>query len=245
MSRSIIKPLDQRRGWVEGRKIVEPLGGYPTNIEHDRRLNSMILGAKDRLLRRTGMFFPLIREWQAMRDNMLTGYYVAWAAEVLVYPESLGKLERGRDVVATEKDRRGRQWVLPASCVPEEALERQEVGLFIKPVEVEATSDRVVILADGPGTVVPTPFMQSPWGTGVMDRRTGIPLAMKDYAKMEKIGEGRKRELSRASGIGVMPILRGLNKKEIAFGRAGQAGVAYVDRRPAWKALLRIGDARP
>ncbi|MDO8554536.1 MAG: hypothetical protein Q7S22_07040, partial [Candidatus Micrarchaeota archaeon] len=73
--------------------------------------------------------------------------YAAWAREVLVYPAKDGQFAKGKDVVDSVKDTSGREWVFPASCIPEVAVGRDNVGLFIDPQKVEVDSKRVVILA--------------------------------------------------------------------------------------------------
>ncbi|MFH2106192.1 MAG: hypothetical protein ABII22_02950 [Candidatus Micrarchaeota archaeon] len=131
--------------------------------------------------------------------------YAAWARELLVYPEQNGQFVRGKDVVDSHKDNTGREWVLPASDVPEQAIGRQKVGLFVDPENIEVTDKRVVI--HPASVVVLDSFIQTLGNGGKVDEATRIPLEVAPEL-WEKLSDSEKRWLFRTAGVGVRPLVR-------------------------------------
>ena len=150
--RQVIIPTRQNMGWLKARESVKDKGGLPSNVLHDEYLNG-----------------------PEARYKTVHGYYAAWAREVLVYPQKGGQFKKGKDVVDAFKDESGREWVFPASNMPEEAVGRQKVGLFIDPEHVEVSDKRVVVLAKPQSIIVLSPLIQESGQTGLVDDKTRVP----------------------------------------------------------------------
>jgi hypothetical protein len=174
-------PIGKPTGYLEARRITKGKGGLPSNVLHDNYLT------------RTSDWEDLIK------------IYPAWAREVLVYPESGGLFKKGRDVVDSQEDKKGRRWILPASCVPEEATERENVGLFVDPEAITEEKDKVVIHSKS--TVILSRFIQESGKGGKVDEKTRIPLEV-DPELWETLPDKEKRWLYRLEGVGVRPLVR-------------------------------------
>jgi len=135
-------------------------------------------------------------------------YYPAWAREILVYPEPGGKFDKDVDVInAWGKGKEMQKWIFPASQIPDEAIGKEKVGLFVNPGSVEIRRNEVTILADSDSVVVLSPFIQNSWEEGLVDERTRVPLEF-DERKREMLPANRKRWLLRVEGQGVTPLIR-------------------------------------
>lgn len=139
-----------------------------------------------------------------------------WVIEFLVHPRSGGKFKKGLDVVDSERDRQGRRWVLPASHIPPYALEKEDVGLLVKPSIISADKDRVVIHPDAVFFLYP--FIQEPASCvsgvcGKVEKRTGIPLKTIPR-QLEGLPLEEKRWLFRVGGVGVRPLVRTYNESD-------------------------------
>jgi hypothetical protein len=226
-TRKVIVPTGQHLKWLEARNAVRDIGGLPSNVLHD----DVLVYSND---------------WESLA-SMRKGdhYYPAWAKEVLVYPEVNGKFKKGIDVIDNYNFFEGRPWVFPASSIPEIAIGKEKVGLFVDPHEIEVSSKRVVILAKPESVMVLTPFLQKS-GHGKVDDDTRVPLE----AFLEGLSAEQSRYLARYDGQGVRPLSRyyygvtvcGGNRRVDAThgynpglldGDGGRIGVAYVELREA------------
>jgi hypothetical protein len=102
--------------------------------------------------------------WVQLKMQGYYGIYGAWAREVLVYPEPYGKFAKGKDIEDAIPDDLGRRWMFPASSIPENAIEKGKIALFVKPQVVECDDERVVILSQPEAITVVTGFMQKDGG---------------------------------------------------------------------------------
>ena len=173
-----IIPTGQKMPWLQA---VEAAGekGLPSNVLHDE---------------------TLVRSdvWKQLPE-----YYPAWAREVLVYPEKGGKFMRGEDVVDGYTDDKGRQWVFPASQIPEAAIGKNGIALFVNPQRVEVEGSKVTIIADPQSITVLDGFMQKS-GWGKVDEKTRVPVS-----SHESLAYEQKRYLWRLDTAGVRPLVRG------------------------------------
>jgi hypothetical protein len=211
--RQIIVPTTSKAGWLDARELVRTQGGLPSNKLHDRYLVET-------------------DDWKQIKS-----LYPAWAREVLVYPEKNGKFQKGKDVVDSSTDGAGRQWIIPASFIPEQAIGVKGIGLFVDPENVEVDDKKVVITSKS--IIVLTPFMQVD-GWGKMDEATRVPLALQQDSD-----DSNNRYLWRIDGIGVRPLVRGHwyddwdNRRDVdaggrhddGFGVAG-VGLAQAEPKP-------------
>lgn len=206
--RQIIVPIGRDAGWLDARELVREKGGLPSNVMHD---NTLVYSD----------------DWKALRKQ---GYYAAWTREVLVYPEVNGKFAKGKDVVDAFTDEAERQWIFPASSIPEVAIGKEKVALFVDPQNVEIDGKRVVILAQPEAITVLTPFMQKN-GWGKVDEKSRVPLE----ADLKGVPANQHRYLWRIDGQGVRPLARYDGdvggRRDVYAGRRrdGRLGVASVE----------------
>jgi hypothetical protein len=151
--------------------------------------------------------------------KQLQGYYPAWAREVLVYPEKNGVFKRGQDIIDG-------QWVFPASFIPELAIGQEKVGLFVDLQNVEASENRVVILAEPKSVIVLAPFIQNSGELGKVDEATRVPLYV-EKDERQFLTEDQKRWLWRIDGQAVRPLVRGW--VAVSF---DNRRIVYADFRP-------------
>ncbi len=187
-----IVPDGMKADWLAARKIAEEKGGLPPYALHD-----------DILARST--------DWARFR-----GYYPAWARELLVYPAPGKVFERGRNVVDATKDKNGRYWIFPATCIPEKALGKKGVGLFVTPIDVVVKDQYVIIIAEPKSVFTLDNFIQDKSGIGIVDEVTRIPLRT-DRATLEKLDETEKRSFWRVTTSGVRPICTGFDLADRDF----------------------------
>ena len=212
LKRQIIVPTGENLGWLKAREAVSDRGGLPSHVLHDDILVKL---------------WPVLSEPEKAK---LRNYYAAWAKEVLVYPEKGGQFQKGKDVVDAHKDDSGRKWVFPASGMPEEAVGRAKVGLFVDPETVEVTANRVVVLASPKNVIVLSSFIQTNAQMGQVDERTRVPLEVAEW-----FTDDQKRWLYRIGGSGVRPLVRdvegvgGRRGVYACYGHGKAFGVAYVD----------------
>lgn len=189
-TRQVIIPLTRTANYLTARELVRDKGGLPSNVLHDD---------------------ILVYSKKKFEDSM---YWTAWTREILVYPKAGGKFEKGKDVVDSSRDGfLTRQWVFPASCIPEVAIGKEKVGLFVDPQRIEVKGGRVEILADLKSVIVLSPFIQTSGQVGLVDERTRVPLEA-DYDILEKVSEEQKRMLLRIPGPGVRPIVRSTTSED-------------------------------
>ncbi len=211
--RHVVKLTGENAGWLAARNAVKDRGGLPSNVLHDD---------------------ILVKLWPSLTRRaqvQLRMYYPAWAREVLVYPARGGQFKKGNDMVGAFKDDAGRKWVFPASSIPEQAVGREKVGLFVDPEQVEVKGSKVVVLARPASVVVLDNLIQYYGRKGKVDERTRVPLETSD-----KLIDDETRCLLRTERGGVHPLIRGVKSINIrrrdvhACGMSDRAsGVAYVD----------------
>lgn len=135
----------------------------------------------------------------------------AWARELLIYPKINGEFKKGQDVIDEFRDNKYREWIFPASNIPELAIGRKEVGLFVNPQNIEIKDKRVIILAESESVIILTPFIQKYGGAtafaGKVDEETRIPLNT-NKEEWENLKDDQIRYLYRNKGAGVRPIER-------------------------------------
>jgi hypothetical protein len=177
-TQKLIVPLGKSTGYIEAAALAKGMGGkLPSNVLHDEHL----------VTRRNVSLSELI------------GYYPAWAREILVYPQKNGKFQAGKDVIDSETG-----WLLPASYIPEEAVGKEGIGLFVDPGVVKDENGKVII--HPAGITLLAPFIQENGDPGRVDEATRIPLAHHAF----KYSSSRAiRTLWRIDGVGIRPLIRG------------------------------------
>ncbi len=183
VQKQTVIPIGENMGWLEAREAVMKKGGLPSNVALD---DALIYS----------------KEWVRLRKK---GYYNAWTKEVLVFPISGGAFAKGKDVFDAYKDALGRSWTFPAGCIPDAAIGKKNVGLFVDPEKVEVTSKKVTIYANWHSVLILSPFIQKLGHAGVVDRRTRVPV---QASNVEGVSDDRRRWLWRREGAGVRPIAR-------------------------------------
>ncbi|MBU0591309.1 hypothetical protein KKD40_03770 [Candidatus Micrarchaeota archaeon] len=213
LRRQVIKPTGENAGWLDARNSVKNKGGLQSNVLHDDVLVKL---------------WPKLSEQE--RDQ-LKSYYPAWAREVLVYPTKGGQLRKGVDVVDGYEDDAGRNWILPASSIPEQAVGRKSICLFVDPDSVEVSDKKVVVLAEPQSIIVLSSFIQESGQIGQVDERTRVPLEVSQKVA-EGLSDDQKRWLWRVDSEGVRPLVRAVadfygrryvyadNRHDVAFGVA-------------------------
>lgn len=164
-------------------------------------------------------------EWKKLAGY----YYTLWVRELLVYPEPDGVFERGKDVMDSYKDLSGRVWLFPVSSIPQEALDMKGVGLFVYPKCIKADSGRVIVEADHKEVIVLKNFLQKN-GWGKVDEETRVPVGLSSEREVSY----SERYLRRTEGVGIRPIVRGLdNDKRLVINASEtqdmKAGVGFVE----------------
>ena len=162
--------------YIDAFKAVKAKGGLPSNALHDDYLVN------------------------SDRYKELKDYYPAWAREASVYLAPDEKFQGGKDVIDSDKDEKGRQWVLPARYVPQSAIGRANLQLFVDPKEVRATKDKVEII---PRSVKVLPIPKNS-GWYDFDKETRMPIDAKPKSNDEKA----KRYLWRRTTPSVRPLGR-------------------------------------
>ncbi|MCL4400840.1 hypothetical protein M1316_02610 [Candidatus Parvarchaeota archaeon] len=121
-----IRSLDTELNYLEARKAAEPYGGLPTNALHQKTLV----------------------ETDDWKSPELKGYYPAFAREISVYPESGETMKKGEDVIDAFPDNKGRKWIYPAYCIPDEAINQVGKALMVNPRKIIEEEKEVTIIAD-------------------------------------------------------------------------------------------------
>lgn len=118
--------------------------------------------------------------------RMRTTYSPFWVREFLVYPEQNGVFFKGRDIVDRDTYHPMVAWVLPARYIPEEAIGRHKVGLFVDPKEFESDADKIVL---HPSSVtVLYPFIQKPYQEGLLSLGSRVPLDISGCYRQYHVG---------------------------------------------------------
>ncbi len=194
-ARTRIMSFNEKLGYIEARKVAEVHGGLPRNTVHKQ-----VLVDSD--------------DWRSLAEK---GYYPAWAREITVAPENGGVFRKGEDVVDGSIDEKGRKWIFPSYCIPEEARQKEGKGLFINPRKIIEEPKEVTIIADpSKDVVVLDDFLQeSSWGK--LDLATGVPLYTRNIDRASK----DTGYFCRPSGSFVLPLVRGY------VGSLGSFGYVY------------------
>ncbi len=178
----IIRKIGGNKPYLEARKVAKDNGGrLPSNA-----LTTQLLMYSD------------------FSKTIPSGYTPAWQRELLVHPKSGKSFKKGEDI--TEMDSKGRKWVYPSYCIPEDAR-KSKTALFVDPKhEPVIEGNEVIVTADPYKEVkILDDFLQEN-GWGKVDKATGIPLA---YRKVDYLHFEEKAFLWRTHAEGVRPLVRG------------------------------------
>ncbi len=178
----IIKRASRSATWLEAMEMMRDRGNLLSNAQLD----------------------------ELLRKQSLNSYFTGrwwWTSNVLVYPESGGVIFSKRDIKDSELDSSGREWVLPASSVPEYACNVQGVGLLITPEEVHRYSQKIVIEADMKNVIVLFGIPQVDNGVGKADPGTRMPIRVSPEEEAT-LKDEEKRWLIRKTAPGVRPVVR-------------------------------------
>ena len=212
-ARQIIMPIGQDKTWLEARKAVKEQGGLPSNLLHDRYLVET-------------------EDWKTMPS----GYYGAWAREVVVYPAKNGIFTKGKDVIDGT-------WIFPASQIPEEVFLRQAEGkkmaLFVDPLDVEEKNGKVTILTRPESVIVLGNFLQAD-GWGIVNERTRMPLE----ADLSNVPADQQRYLWRRSEESIRPVARGYYGRDYDDGGTSTS-IGTGTLRSGWRGWPRSAAKRP
>ena len=180
-----IRSLDTELNYLDARNAAEPYGGLPTNALHQK-----ILVETD--------------EWKSPK---LKGYYPAFAREMSIYPKSGETIKKGEDVIDAFLDNKGRKWIYPSYCIPDEAIGKAGKALMVNPRKIIEEKKEVTVIANPYKDVtVLSDFPQrSDW------TRTF----------------GADNYVWRLSGAGVRPLVRGFDVYDIGRDVGVDCGLRY------------------
>gem|GEM_PF-1925168 len=145
--------------------------------------------------------YPLLDRYvQKNKDENRGGVY---ADELLAWPEKDGVFRKGKDVKDPSSG-----WILPASYVPEEAVDWEGAGLFIVPEDVGGERGKMVVHAKS--IIVLDGMIQTSndWVNGEPHEITRIPLIVSPE-RFEGLPEEGKRFLHRSERGGLTSLLCG------------------------------------
>ena len=177
--------LNRKLNYLDARNAAEPYGGLPTNALHQK-----ILVETD--------------EWKSPE---LKGYYPAFAREMSVYPKPWETMKKGEDVIDAFLDNKGRKWIYPSYCIPDEAIGKAGKALMVNPRKIIEEKKEVTVIANPYKDVtVLSDFPQrSDW------TRTF----------------GADNYVWRLSGAGVRPLVRGFDVYDIGRDVGVDCGLRY------------------
>ena len=122
-----IRSLNNRKlTYPEARKAAEPYGGLPTNALHQKTLVETY-------------------DWKSPE---LKDYYPAFAREMSVYPEYGETMKKGEDLIDPYLDYKGRKWVYPSYCIPDEAINQVGKALMVNPRKIVEEEKEVTVIAN-------------------------------------------------------------------------------------------------
>ncbi|MCL5101610.1 MAG: hypothetical protein M1348_03305 [Candidatus Parvarchaeota archaeon] len=122
-----IRSLNNRKlTYPEARKAAEPYGGLPTNALHQKTLVETY-------------------DWKSPE---LKDYYPAFAREMSVYPEYGETMKKGEDLIDAFLDDKGRKWVYPSYCIPDEAINQVGKALMVNPRKIVEEEKEVTVIAN-------------------------------------------------------------------------------------------------
>ena len=120
-----IRSLNNRKlTYLEARNAAEPYGGLPTNALHQK----------------------ILVETYDWKSPELKGYYPAFAREMSIYPYAGETMKKGEDVINV--DNKGRKWVYPAYCIPDEAINKVGKALMVNPRKIIEEEKEVTVIAN-------------------------------------------------------------------------------------------------
>ena len=189
-----IRSLNNRKlTYIEARKAAELYGGLPTNALHQK-----ILVETD--------------EWKSPE---LKGYYPAFAREMSIYPYAGETMKKGEDVINV--DNKGRKWVYPAYCIPDEAINQVGKALMVNPRKIIEEEKEVTVIAN-------------PYKDKDVTILSNFPQSS-DWTRTF----GADNYVRRLSGAGVRPLVRsfygfycyGWPVVDVGCGLGGRFGVGY------------------
>ena len=127
-----------------------------------------------------------------------------WTSSMIAFPAPGERIARRSDI--KDSDSSGREWVLPAKCIPEQAFWVQGAAIFIDMPQITLTNDRAVIEA-GEMTVIRN-FIQDEQALGIVhDPKTMAPRSATEKELLHA-AESEKRGILRRPAEGVRPIAR-------------------------------------
>ena len=181
--------LNRKLNYLDARNAAEPYGGLPTNALHQK-----ILVETD--------------EWKSPK---LKGYYPAFAREMSIYQKSGETMKKGEDVIDAFLDDKGRKWVYPSYCIPDEAIGGADKALIVNPRKIVEEEKEVTVIANPYKDVtVLSDFPQSSGWTQTF---------------------GADNLVLRVSGAGVRPLVRyfyGYGRPvDVSHGLGDRFGVGY------------------
>ena len=181
--RSLNNRKNRKLTYLEARNAAEPYGGLPTNALHQK----------------------ILVETYDWKSPELKGYYPAFAREMSIYPYAGETMKKGEDVINV--DNKGRKWVYPAYCIPDEAINKVGKALMVNPRKIIEEEKEVTIIADpNKDVTVLSDFPQrSDW------TRTF----------------GADNYVWRLSGAGVRPLVRGFDVYDIGRDVGVDCGLRY------------------
>ena len=121
-----IRSLNTELSYLDARKAAEPYGGLPTNALHQKTLVDT-------------------DDWN---NPELKGYYPAFAREMSVYPKPWETMKKGEDVIDLFLDDKGRKWVYPSYCIPDEAIGQSGKALMVNPRKIVEEEKEVTVIAN-------------------------------------------------------------------------------------------------
>ncbi len=122
-----IRSLNNRRlTYLDARKAAEPYGGLPTNALHQKTLVETY-------------------DWKSPE---LKDYYPAFAREMSVYPEYGETMKKGEDLIDPYLDYKGRKWIYPSYCIPDEAINQVGKALMVNPRKIVEEEKEVTVIAN-------------------------------------------------------------------------------------------------
>ena len=186
-----IRSLNRELTYFEARKAAEPYGGLPTNALHQKTLV----------------------ETDDWKSPELKDYYPAFAREMSIYPESGETMKKGEDLIDPYLDYKGRKWVYPSYCIPDEAIGKANKALFINARKIIEEEKEVTIIANpNKDVTILSNFPQSTGWTRTF---------------------GADNYVRRLSGAGVRPLVRDFSVcyhghgVDVSCGLGGGFGVGY------------------
>lgn len=124
--------------------------------------------------------------------------------------------------------------VFPAAYIPEEAVGREKIGLFVDPADVKVETyhgkDTVIVHAQPESIVVLQGLPQTNGGVGRVDEATRIPLEVPPEV-LAALTDKEKRWLFRTDGANVGLLVRnvdGLVRRRIVYANLGHDGAFGV-----------------